>query len=132
METTTTVYRHLAGPWGLYVRLTAGALTGPPPPDGVPVTDRLSLRVREPHAVEDDLAFLHEGLRHVAPAVTAAAGAGHVTVTVERFLYPLTDHQPEAMALAVLQWAAEHFGFPVPPSTVTFDRTANRYTVTLS
>jgi hypothetical protein len=124
-------YRHISGPWGLRADLTATSRSTEAPGPGVPVSNDLSLDIRDPNVTEEDREQLVRGLRHAAPAIRAAAGTNHVTVTVERFEYPLTDYQPEAAALAIVGWAAEHFGFPPLPTEIRYDRTSNRYDANL-
>lgn len=124
-------FRHISGPWGLLVTLTVTSRTTDEPGPGIQITDKVSLDIRDPNTTDDDRRELARGLRYVAPAISTATGEGHVAVTVERCDYRLTDYQPEAAAVAIAGWAAEHFGFPALPTEIRYDRQANRYDITL-
>ncbi|TDC24648.1 hypothetical protein E1265_09130 [Streptomyces sp. 8K308] len=123
-------YRHISGPWGLLVTLTGTSRTSDEPGPGVQMTDRIFLDIRDPNTTDDDRRKLARGLRYVAPAIGTVTGEGHVAVTVERCDYRLTDYQPEAAAVAIAGWAAEHFGFPTLPTEI-HDRQTNRYDIAL-
>ncbi|MFR9726719.1 hypothetical protein ACL02R_25660 [Streptomyces sp. MS19] len=135
--TTPYRFRHISGPWGLRVDLTATSSEAAAAADGgdagEAVAPGVRLDVRDPDATAEDREQLAHGLRYAAPRIRETVGEQDVTVTVtvERLDYPLTDYQPEAAALAITGWAAEHFGFPPLPATVTFQGSSEGYAVRL-
>ncbi|MFI7273153.1 hypothetical protein [Streptomyces sp. NPDC049879] len=132
--TTPYRFRHISGPWGLRVDLTATSSEAAAADGGAAgeaVAPGVRLDVRDPDATAEDREQLAHGLRYAAPHIREAVGGRAVTVTVERIAYPLTDYQPEAAALALTGWAAGHFGFPPLPATVTFRGPSEGYAVRL-
>ncbi|MEU7579379.1 hypothetical protein AB0B50_17445 [Streptomyces sp. NPDC041068] len=138
-EPRTTKYRLRYGAWGIAVDLTASVALGTKAPaDAEPVsthvwldaspalthppTDRTGWRI-----TPDEAAWLRHGPALAAPAVEARHAPRHTTVTVHRALFPLTDHQPEGLAAALLKWLEEEFELAPHPADATFDRPSNRY-----
>lgn len=132
MSQRTFLYRRFLGQWGLYVELTATAVSREsvtPPPGARRITGYLWLTVLDKTALEEDVHHLEFGLRQVADAIQTARPGQVTVIQLDLLTYLLTDYQPEAAAAAIAGWAAEEFGFPPPAIAVTFDRT-NGYTLT--
>lgn len=126
-------YRYIAAAWGLSVDLTATSRRTEPAAghQAVRVSQSIFLEILDSRSTEEDREQLARGLAYAAPKIEEAAGHQPLTVTVERLDYPLTDYQPEAAAVAIVQWSASEFGFDPLPLTVEFSKAAGKYVIEL-
>ncbi|MEU8954621.1 hypothetical protein AB0C93_09970 [Streptomyces sp. NPDC048518] len=101
-----------------------------PGPADLVVSDRFYLRVLDRFADDEDIAFLALGLRLMAQRAPAVGGSSSepIGIHVHELDYLPTDHQPEAAALALMEWFGAEFDVEVPQVGIAFDR-ASGYTV---
>lgn len=130
----TTHVRILLGSWGLYVdlvaRLDSAEITEGWPADVVQIGPHLGLDVSGVSVAREDLTALVAGVKQREAAFPVPGGPQICVVRVDMLTMPLTDYQPEAATIAASTWASDLLGVERTPFRATFDRVANRYSVT--
>jgi hypothetical protein len=127
-------YRLLKGAsWGIAITLEGDStLDAPPLNDSIPITDRVWFRLNvgwQPG--EEEMRFVQLGLPLVAHDIeNARPGEAQILIRLTGLEYNPCDYQPEGLAAATAEWAAQEFGFPKPDIPVTFDRARRRYVYT--
>ncbi len=128
---TSYTYRLLKGAsWGILITLRGDFLpTAILPPKAVKITDAVWLQIDVGwHPSEEEVGFLRLGLNLVAGDLERACGGRTpILVRLTGLQYNPTDYQPEGLAAAVAEWAAQVCGFPKPEVPVAFDRARSRY-----
>ncbi|MEU1333644.1 hypothetical protein [Streptomyces sp. NPDC005865] len=104
------------------------SLSEQPGPAGLVISDRFYLRVLDRFANDEDVAVLALGLRLMAQHAPGAGGGEPIGIHVQELDYLPTAYQPEAAALALMEWFGAEFGVEVPQVGIAFDR-ASGYTV---
>jgi hypothetical protein len=129
---TSYRYRLLKGaPWGVAIDLRGEALplpAGPLPPGARQIAKGVWLQADPGWALsEEELDCLELGLRLVADGIAARRPEASILVRVVGLDFDPRDYQPEGLAAAIAEWAAQEFGFAKPEIPVTFDPDRNRY-----
>jgi hypothetical protein len=132
---TSYQYRLLKGAsWGIAIDVRGESLPGTALPLGaVKVAEGLWLNVDVGwRLTEEQLSFLVLRLHLVAMDIRRQRrNTSAVLVHLTGLEFNPSDYQPEGLAAAIAEWAAQEFDFPKPEIPVTFDRTRNRYGFTL-
>ena len=128
---TSYTYRLLQGAsWGIVITLRGEFLAEVvPPPNALKISEAVWLQVEVGwRPSEEEFGFLKLGLHLVAGEVErTCAGRTPTLVRLTGLQYNPTDYQPEGLAVAVAEWAAQACGFPKPEIAVAFDRARRRY-----
>jgi hypothetical protein len=129
---TSYRYRLLQGAsWGIAIDVRGEALALPPgplPPGVEKVAEGLWLQADVGWPLSgDELGFLRLGLRLVAGDMARRREGAPLLVHITALDFDPRDYQPEGLAAAIAEWAAQEFGFPKPEVPVAFDRVHNRY-----
>ena len=94
---------------------------------------KLWLQLRLKFIAHEDLYFVMEGLKLVEKQIEEYKTWDEpVLISVTAIEFTPTDFQPEALACAIVGWAAQEFHFQPPNIPITFDHRTNRYIVKLS
>jgi hypothetical protein len=116
--------------WGIAITLRGELLPGAVlPPNARKVSEAVWLHVDVGwRPGEEELGFLTMGLNLVAGDVERTyRGRAPILVRLTGLEYNPTDYQPDGLAAAVAEWAAQACGFPKPDIPVAFDRARRRY-----
>jgi hypothetical protein len=129
---TSYRYRLLKGAsWGIAIDLRAEALpppAAPVPPGARRVAEGVWLQADPGWPLtEEELAFMELGLQLVADGIAARRPGASILVRVVGLDFDPRDYQPEGLAAAIAEWAAQEFGFAKPEIPVSFDPDRNRY-----
>jgi hypothetical protein len=126
-------FRCFKGTWGLWVELTAEAIPlSSASATAISISRQLWLQLKLPYIAHENLRFLIEGLKVVQAKIEERKKNGEPTLISVLEVKPApSDFQPEALACAVVGWAAQEFGFSSPEIPITFDKQQNRYVVLL-
>jgi hypothetical protein len=115
--------------WGIAINLVAEY--GPVPPgltNVVAVSEDLRLALPHERLTDREVFFVTLGLRLVADAIRGSKPvSGPLLIRVVELEYNPTDYQPEGLAGAIAEWAAEAFHFPKPAITAAYDKPSRRY-----
>jgi hypothetical protein len=124
-------YRLLKGAsWGILITLRGDFLPAALLlPKATKITDAVWLQIDVGWCPsEEEVGFLRLGLNLVAGDVERTCGGRTpILVRLTGLQYNPTDYQPEGLAAAVAEWAAQACGFPRPEIPVAFDRARRRY-----
>ncbi len=130
---TSFKYRLLeAASWGIAIDVRGEALplpAAPMPPGAGKIGEGLWLQVDIGWPLtEEELGYLRLGLQLVAAKIAQRRSeAAPLLVRLKQLDFNPCDYQPEGLAAAVAEWAAQEFGFPKLEIPVAFDRDRNRY-----
>jgi hypothetical protein len=129
-------YRLLKGAsWGIAIKVVGEVLPGAVvPPGASKISEEVWLQVDvgwQPS--EEEVGFLQQGLHLVTKELErSCSGRTPILVRLTGLQYNPTDYQPEGLAVAIAEWAAQACGFSKPEVPVVFDRTRRRYVFAFS
>jgi hypothetical protein len=133
---TSHTYRLLKGSsWGIVIALQGEVVPGTSiSPTAVKITDGIWLQIDTGWRLgEEQMGYLKRGLLLVAADIERTVGGGRPTlVRLTGLQFNPTDYQPEGLAAAIAEWAAQTCGFPSPQISTTFDRSRHRYVFTFA
>jgi hypothetical protein len=101
------------------------------PPDAVPASDTVALAAGGAGLGTEDICQILRGLALMALAIQRARPDAHVLIELGAVTFVPTDYQPEGLAAAIIGWSAEEFGVAQVNWDLRYDKTTNRYILSL-
>ncbi len=126
-------FRFFKGTWGLWVELTAETiLLSSASSAAISITPQVWLQLKMPSIAYENLHFLIEGLKLVQAKIEDHKNTAEpILISVLELKPAPADFQPEAVACAMVGWAAQEFGFSPLDIPITFDKQKNKYIIHL-
>lgn len=123
-------YRASTITWGIFIDLDAEDFLADDEAGDIYIAPGLWVRFAEPtmRMPAHELAFLVQGLARVSKLVPQEDMDRIVEIRGLDFAH--TSFQKEGLEATIIGWAAERFGFEVPPIEISFDSEENEYVFT--
>ena len=127
-------YRVCKSSWGINITVSADcSLYNDTDKNALKISDELWLKKgEEPYFKNDrtndiDFDYFVKGLSLAAESIAKKSKYEKTLITVYGVNFGFCDFQNEGLTAAIIEWAAEIFGFELPPIKVEFDKNKNRY-----